>query len=37
MDEKRVPFMNFKMENAKNSKIEFKKTTEIWHIYSPRF
>ena len=25
MDEKRMPFKNFKIENAKNLKIEFKK------------
>ena len=25
MDEKRMPFMNFKIENAKNFKMEFKK------------
>ena len=29
MDEKRMSFMNFKIENAKNSKTEFKKTTKI--------
>ena len=37
MDEKRMPFMNFKIVNAKNLKTEFKKTAEIWHIYSLRF
>ena len=36
MDEKRVPFMNFKMVNAKNLKMEFKKTAKIWQIYSLR-
>ena len=29
MDEKRMPLMNFKIEKAKNSKIEFKKATKI--------
>ena len=29
MDEKRMPLMNFKIEKAKNSKMEFKKTTKI--------
>ena len=29
MDEKRMPFMNFKIENVKNFKMEFKKTTKI--------
>ena len=37
MDEKRMPFMNFKIVNAKNLKIEFKSTTKIWHMYSLRF
>ena len=32
-----MPFINFKMVNAKNSKMEFKKTAKIWHIYSLRF
>ena len=29
MDEKRMPLMNFKIEKAKNSKIESKKATKI--------
>ena len=37
MDEKRMPFKNFKIVNAKNLKMEFKKTTKIWHMYSLRF
>ena len=37
MDEKRKPFMNFKIVNAKNLKIEFKKTTKKWLICSLRF
>ena len=32
-----MPFMNFKIVNAKNLKIEFKSTTKIWHMYSLRF
>ena len=32
-----MPFMNFKIVNAKNLKMEFKKTTKIWHMYSLRF
>ena len=27
MDEKRMPFINFKIENASNLKMELKKTT----------
>ena len=37
MDEKRMPFMNFKIATAKKLKVEFKKTTKIWHMYSLRF
>ena len=37
MNEKRMPFMNFKIVHAKNSKMEFSKTIKIWHIYSLRF
>ena len=37
MDEKRMPFMNFKIATAKKLKMEFKKTTKIWHMYSLRF
>ena len=37
MDEKRMPFMNFKIVNAKNLKIEFKSTAKIWHMYWLRF
>ena len=37
MDEKRMPLTNFKIVNAKNLKMEFKKTTKLWHIYSLRF
>ena len=37
MDEKRIPFMNFKIVHAKNLKMEFKKTPKIWRIYSLRF
>ena len=37
MDEKRMPVMHFKIVNAKNVKIKFKKTTKLWHIYSLRF
>ena len=29
MDEKRMPFMNLKIVNAKNLKMEFKKTAKI--------
>ena len=29
--------MNFKIVNAKNLKMQLKKTTKIWHIYSLRF
>ena len=29
MDEKRMPSMNFKIENAKNFEMEFKKTIKI--------
>ena len=29
--------MNFKIVNAKNFKMQLKKTTKIWHIYSLRF
>ena len=36
-DEKGMPFINFKIVNAKKLKMEFKKTTKIWHIYSLRF
>ena len=32
-----MPFKNFKIGNAKNLKIEFKKTTKIWRMYSLRF
>ena len=32
-----MPFKNFKIVNAKNLKIEFKKTTKIWHMYLLRF
>ena len=32
-----MPFMNFKIVNAKNLKMEFKKTTKIWNMYSLRF
>ena len=37
MDEKRMQFMNFRIINAKNLKMEFKKTTIIiidWHVFS---
>ena len=34
MDEKRMPFMNFKIVNVKNLKMELEKTAKIWHIYS---
>ena len=37
MGEKRRPFMNSKIVNTKNLKMEFKKTTKVWHIYSLRF
>ena len=39
MDEKRIPFMNSKIVNAKNLKVEFhkKKTIKIWYAYSLRF
>ena len=37
MDEKRMPFMDFEIVNAKNLNMEFKKTAKIWHIYSLRF
>ena len=37
MNEKRMPFMNFKIVHAKNVKMEFSKTIKIWHIYSQRF
>ena len=38
MDEKRMPFMNSKIVNAKNLNVEFhKNTTKIWHTYSLRF
>ena len=37
MDEKRILFMNFKIVNAKNWKMELKKSTKIWYIYSQRF
>ena len=37
MDEKRMPFMNFKIVNARNLKMEVKKTAKIWYIYSLRF
>ena len=33
MGEKRMPIMNSKIVNAKNVKMEFNKTTKIWHIY----
>ena len=29
--------MYFKIVNAKNLKMQLKKTTKIWHIYSLRF
>ena len=29
MDEKRMPFINFKIENASNLEMEFKKLLEI--------
>ena len=29
--------MNFKIATAKKLKMEFKKTTKIWHMYSLRF
>ena len=32
-----MPFMNFKIATAKKLKMEFKKTTKIWHMYSLRF
>ena len=32
-----MPFMNFKIVNAKNFKMQFKKTAKIWHIDSLRF
>ena len=34
MNEKRMPFMNFKIVNAKNLKMELKETTKICYIYS---
>ena len=37
MDEKRMPFENCKIVNAKNLKMKFKKTAKRWHIYSLRF
>ena len=37
MDEKNIPFMNFKIVNAENLNMSFKKTAKIWHIYSLRF
>ena len=37
MDEKRMPFINFKIATAKKLKMELKKTTKIWHMYSLRF
>ena len=37
MDEKNMPFMNFKIVNAKKLKDGIKKTDEIWHIYALRF
>ena len=37
MDEKRMPFMKFKIVNTKNLKMEFKKNTKIWDIYSLKF
>ena len=30
MDEKRMPFMNFEVVNAKNLNMEFKKTAKIF-------
>ena len=33
MDEKRMPIMNFKIVNVKNVRMEFTKTTKIWHYY----
>ena len=36
-DEKGMPFMNFKIVKVKKLKMECKKTTKIWHIYSLRF
>ena len=30
MDEKRMPFMDFEIVNAKSLKMEFKKTAKIW-------
>ena len=32
-----MPFMNFKIATAKKLKMEFKKTTKVWHMYSLRF
>ena len=32
-----MPFENFKIVNAKNLKMKFKKTAKRWHIYSLRF
>ena len=32
-----MPFMNFKIATAKKLKMELKKTTKIWHMYSLRF
>ena len=32
-----MPFMNFKIVNAKNLKMQFKETAKIWHIDSLRF
>ena len=37
MGEKRRPFMNSKIVNTNILKMEFKKTTKVWHIYSLRF
>ena len=30
MDEKRMPFMDFKIVNTKSLKMEFKKTAKVW-------
>ena len=32
-----MPFMKFKIVNTKNLKMEFKKNTKIWDIYSLKF
>ena len=37
MDEKRMPFMNFKIVNAKNLKMEFKKTKYMAYVLTEIF